>query len=234
MERLTEMMMGKAVLPMIPMDIKDHKDLNQFHAIRRWYEDRVIKLAEYEDTGLEPTECASKWDLENECNLRDSEITSLREQLEDYIDTGLTPEEISHLKDNANEWRDAYIKMKEQWKHDCDLLVKCGNELADYRLAEEQGLLIKFPPCEPGDIIYEIDAPEYGLIICEVVRVYHAKSWICGVKTNGKFSETYIDVNVIGGHGKGSSYSFESKDVNKSVFLTREAAEQALKGGGAE
>ena len=28
------------------------------------------------------------------------------------------------------EWRTTYIRMKEQWKHDCDLLVQAGNDNA--------------------------------------------------------------------------------------------------------
>jgi hypothetical protein len=195
----------------------------------------IDQLNNYEATELKPTECASKWDMENECNLRDSEITSLREQLENYIDTGLTPEEIRvqvELKNNCfQRMKNNYEKLLKMWDSTCDGYVTLWRELQAYKDVEEQGLLIKFPPCEPGDIIYEIDAPEHGVIICEVIRVYHSKGWICGVKSNGKFSETYIDIKVIDGHGKGSSYQFEASDIGKLVFITRDAAEEALKGG---
>lgn len=78
MERLTECMMGKAVLPMIPMEIKDHKDLSKFHSIRKWYEDRVIRLAEYEKTGLTPEEIAS---LKEQLDLSRAEVQGLSKKL---------------------------------------------------------------------------------------------------------------------------------------------------------
>lgn len=44
-------------------------------------------------------------------------------------DIGKLIEEAERLAAQSEEWRNAYIKMKEQWKHDCDLLVKSGNEI---------------------------------------------------------------------------------------------------------
>ncbi|MFR1804773.1 MAG: hypothetical protein ACLSWS_22490 [Faecalispora jeddahensis] len=32
--------------------------------------------------------------------------------------------------EQLEEWRTTYIRMKEQWKHDCDLLVQAGNDNA--------------------------------------------------------------------------------------------------------
>lgn len=49
MSRLTRKMMGKVVLPVIPMEIKTKEDLNKYHEVRREYEAMAIKLAEYED-----------------------------------------------------------------------------------------------------------------------------------------------------------------------------------------
>lgn len=49
MSRLTRKIMGKVVLPVIPMEIKSKEDLDKYHEVRREYEAMVIKLAEYED-----------------------------------------------------------------------------------------------------------------------------------------------------------------------------------------
>ncbi|HBJ2604404.1 TPA: hypothetical protein ACXDAM_000813 [Clostridium botulinum] len=49
MSRLTKKMMGKVVLPIMPMGIETKEDLYKYHEVRREYEDIAIKLAEYED-----------------------------------------------------------------------------------------------------------------------------------------------------------------------------------------
>ena len=53
MERLTQKIFGdKVKLPLIPQVI-DKATLAEFHDVRRWYEDCVIKLAQYEDAEAE-------------------------------------------------------------------------------------------------------------------------------------------------------------------------------------
>jgi hypothetical protein len=47
--RLTKKFAGKIILPMIPMEIKSKNDLENFHKIRKEYENITFKLAEYED-----------------------------------------------------------------------------------------------------------------------------------------------------------------------------------------
>ena len=42
-------MMGKVILPIIPMEIKSKEDLDKYHKVRKEYEEMAIKLAEYED-----------------------------------------------------------------------------------------------------------------------------------------------------------------------------------------
>lgn len=112
-------------------------------------------------------------------------------------------------------------------------LFKCNNilskRLAAYEDAEENGLLIRLP-CKVGDMLYEIDLPEYGVIVCKVLYV----DFYCGPFAHapgGKIvSATSVGVEVVEGHGKGSSYAFEKDDFGKTVFLTRAEAEAALKG----
>ena len=38
--------------------------------------------------------------------------------------------EVEQMTKQLEEWRTTYIRMKEQWKHDCDLLVQAGNDNA--------------------------------------------------------------------------------------------------------
>lgn len=49
MSRLTRKMMGRVVLPTIPMEIRSKEDLEKWHECRKEYENMAIKLAEYED-----------------------------------------------------------------------------------------------------------------------------------------------------------------------------------------
>lgn len=95
-------------------------------------------------------------------------------------------------------------------------------KLAAYEDVEEQGRLAILP-CKVGDTLYEIDLPEYGVIVCKVLYVdcYFGRKIV---------SATSVGVEVVEGHGKGSSYAFEKGDFGKTVFLTREEAEAALKG----
>ena len=72
------------------------------------------------------------------------------------------------------------------------------------------------PPVKVGQIVYEIDLPEYGIIVCKVTKVF------CDSRE--------VIVNVIDGHGKGSEYYFDFDDFGKTVFTSREDALKALEG----
>ncbi len=123
--------------------------------------------------------------------------------------------------------RDRLIEQINQARKECATSKNCkkcsgyGKEgsgcisalIADFILAD--GWMR--PPCRVGDTVYEVDSPEYGIIICKVTRVF--------------YDSEEVVVNVIDGHGKGSEYYFDFDDFGKTVFLTREEAEAALKGG---
>ena len=87
--------------------------------------------------------------------------------------------------------------------------------LKNYEDLEETGNILRLP-CKIGDKLYEIDLPEYGIIVCE------AKRFVLADKNS-------VIVNVIDGHGKDSEYYFEFEDFGKTVFLSREDAAKALK-----
>lgn len=72
----------------------------------------------------------------------------------------------------------------------------------------ENGVIV--PPCKVGDIVW-VDDFMWGLIPCKVDRPYHC---ICGEKGGCTFERSFTD-----------------DDFGKTVFFTKEEAEQKLKGG---
>lgn len=93
------------------------------------------------------------------------------------------------------------------------------NKLREYEIAEEQGLLLRLP-CKVGDNVYKI--------------------WSCGKngKSVAEFRISHIDIDdlqniefaFISTKNISTSYWFcKIGDFGKTVFLTKEEAEQALK-----
>ncbi|MGO5022083.1 hypothetical protein ACTQ4E_03165 [Lawsonibacter sp. LCP25S3_G6] len=85
-------------------------------------------------------------------------------------------------------------------------------------------------PCKVGDILYEIDETEYGVITCKVLSVNCFNCHALRIPQNPVVDNVVVTIEVIDGHGKGSSYDFAETDFGKTVFLYRETAEAALKG----
>ena len=77
---------------------------------------------------------------------------------------------------------------------------KVLQKLADYEDLEEQGLLLKLP-CRVGDIIYEVDE---SILLDNVIEPIE-----CRVNYIIFKSSIHMGVEVIKGHGVGSSYNFE-------------------------
>lgn len=97
----------------------------------------------------------------------------------------------------------------------------CYTKLAENEDLEEQWKLPKLP-CAVGDTVYEVDK---AILSDEWIEPIECKvDRITVFKTN-----IYFSVTVIKGHGSGSTYEFELKDFGKTVFLTKEEAEAALK-----
>lgn len=89
-----------------------------------------------------------------------------------------------------------------------------------YRKAEDQGLLVRLP-CKVGDKVYLL--------------------WSCGKhgKSISEMVVKHIDIDLMPDiefacrkeKGTGSYWFFKPKDIGKTVFMSREEAEAALKGG---
>lgn len=89
-------------------------------------------------------------------------------------------------------------------------LAEWLEELKQYKDAEEQELLLRLP-CKPGDVVYAIEHGKIHTIIAS--------------------DEIYLrqgELNIECGNGHYIGM-YSCSDLNKSLFLTKEAAEQALK-----
>lgn len=60
--------------------------------------------------------------------------------------------EVERLKAESEEWRNAYIRMKEDWKHDCDLLVQAGTENATLKQALKIAIRRAYPHASPDTV----------------------------------------------------------------------------------
>lgn len=135
-------------------------------------------------------------------------LRQLYDGLKQYEDTGLTPEEA----------REA-----------CDLVARlnaAAKPLGDHPSGTKNHLLVK--PCEVGDLLYEIDAPEYGVITCKVISMTYYSGPVGHVSGGEAVSDWAVEVVVVAGHGRGSSYNFEGDDFGNTVFLTLEAAQEKI------
>lgn len=111
-----------------------------------------------------------------------------------------------------------YCKATEEGSEDCRgcAINQCFNKLGKYEDLEEQGKLLKLP-CAVGDTVYQIEEPDCELCETERPEIYEKCTY-----TFGEFCG-YEEITELG---------FELYllyVLDKTVFLTREEAEAALK-----
>lgn len=128
-----------------------------------------------------------------------------------YEDTGLEPNEIDLLKEAQEITENMSPK-----------------RLLEILQAEKNGRLVVLP-CKTGDMLYEVDLPEYGVITCKVLHVGTYNGPMAYEPGNPMVCAVNVGVEIVEGHGKGSVYAFNAEDFGKTVFLIREEAEAALK-----
>ena len=91
----------------------------------------------------------------------------------------------------------------------------CIEKLADYLLAN--GVIV--PPCKVGDTVWTFS---YGKIVSgEVIDI----KWQCEAENHGVFIRERISVS-----GEYTA-TIDFCEIGKTVFLTKEEVEQALRGG---
>lgn len=144
-----------------------------------------------------------------DCAYQHDKLAEWLVELKAYRETGLKPEEIA-------DFREMYREM--------------AAKFADYKAAEITGKLVVLP-CRVGDMLYEVDLPEYGVITCKVLHIGTYNGPEAHVPGNRMVYAVSVGVEVVEGHGKGSGYAFEAEDFGKIVFTVREEAEKALAEG---
>lgn len=93
-----------------------------------------------------------------------------------------------------------------------------ANKLADYEDAEEQGLLLRLP-CDIGDTIYIV-----GMLGCMEIEEWEITEIIMH-RSNDKMPYFHAIMKK----AKGGCCTFYLSEFGKTVFLTKEEAEQKLK-----
>lgn len=113
-----------------------------------------------------------------------------------------------------------YCKATEEEGADCRgcAINKCFNKLGEYEDLEEQGKLLKLP-CAVGDTVYEVQELRKRIQPYVVIAVHYSK---CG----NLYGWELKDGKGVYSNVKG----FSEHDLGKTVFLTMEEAEAALKG----
>ncbi|MCI6782921.1 MAG: hypothetical protein MR594_04720 [Lachnospiraceae bacterium] len=99
---------------------------------------------------------------------------------------------------------------------EAEKILKLAEKLKDYEDAEENGLLLRLP-CKVGDIVWEVNAERkiISKFVIESITIYP-----CNVI---QFNWTLLEgiyKNVVG---------FSKAELGKTVFLTKEEAEDKLK-----
>ena len=163
------------------------------------------KLAEYENTGLTPEEIGSMTAELNTIHKAYEKLTENNERLQkECVDT------YNQLMETEKDAQLAIGELQEK----CDAMED-GSRNAygiylEYKDAEEQGLLIKVP-CKVGDTVYMINREKK-------ITELHAYDIVTNI---------YAKSDENSSHWKG--WEVKSKAIGKTVFLTREAAEEALR-----
>ncbi len=97
-----------------------------------------------------------------------------------------------------------------------EVMRTLAEKLHEYTVLEEQGLLLK-PKCVPGDYVWETNAER------NIISEYEVSSIRYGI------NKTFHYMLALRDGIYGELDGFWDKDIGKTVFLSKEAAEKALK-----
>ena len=129
---------------------------------------------------------------------------------------------------------DRQIGNPNRWEYECDSCDKpidwkndCVKKLAEYETAEDEGRLVVLPCKNWLDIVFGEQELFYGIDMDYIenpireITVHNEErfTWYDGWKT----------VFLKGVDENGLDWEFAPEEIGKTVFLTREAAEKALK-----
>lgn len=112
------------------------------------------------------------------------------------------------------------LEKKHNYNFREDNTVSIQEALADFLLAH--GVIV--PPCKVGDTVYTNFAVS-GDYLRKKDRPYECKVVFIGINTSDKFGGGFINVE----YKNSRMMQFNFNTIGKTVFLTREEAEQALR-----
>ena len=124
-------------------------------------------------------------------------------RLKDYEDTGLTPGEIKSMQEE-------HFSGLEMAKLHSALM-----ELKKYQEADKDGRIVVLP-CKVGDTVYEVTSRK-------TISEYRVKA------IRVELFCTFIEWDIVAGFVDKSIFGVPAGEIGKTVFLTREEAEAALK-----
>ena len=156
--------------------------------------------------------CEADWTGKHGKPMADCTARYCRNRLKDrcaaYEDTGLEPEEVLP-KDKADEIALKLMRL-------ADLESFCSyTRLRELAEADKDGRVV-VPPCKVGDRLYEVTGRK-------TISVYKVKA--IRVELFGLF----IEWDIVEGFVWQSLAGINAGEIGKTVFLTREEAEEALK-----
>ena len=130
-------------------------------------------------------------------------ISVLQDRIAAYEDTRLTPEEVTALQ--------------KDWSDLCTVIGECGgiDRLRELAEADKDGRLVVLP-CKVGDRLYEVTGRK-------TISAYKVKA--IRVELFGLF----IEWDIVEGFVWQSLSGINAGEIGKTVFLTYEEAEKALK-----
>ena len=134
-------------------------------------------------------------------------VRDLYGRLKAYEDTGLTPKEVTAL----GELFDYALKESKTLTEQLTLL-KHIRELAE---ADKDGRLV-VPPCKVGDMLYEVTGRK-------TISVYKVKA------IRVELFSLFIEWDIVEGFVWQYLNGINANEIGKTVFLTREEAEKALR-----
>ena len=122
--------------------------------------------------------------------------------LREYLDTGLGPDEVTALQ--------------KDWSDLCTIIGECGglDHVMALAEADRDGRLV-VPPCKAGDTVYEVTSRK-------TISEYRVKA------IRVELFCTFIEWDIIAGFVDKSIFGVPVDEIGKTVFLTREEAEEAL------
>lgn len=167
----------------------------------------------------QPYQCERCGDLQ--WSLPDLGNGSPTDRLAEYEDIGLTPEQLLEIDRLYAEKCKELAELEKKSFSVIEMVKIWANlqKLKEYKEFEGKGKLLKLP-CAVGDTVYT-NASMQSWYFNRSKRPYEAKVVFIGI--NG--SDNFVNVDF----GNGRMLQFQFLDVGKTIFLTKDEAETALK-----